>query len=369
MSPSIDDQLRSLLDVAAPDDTHVEERWAELAERLADDGTAPAPLPERRPRRWLAIAAAVVVVAAVAAGVAWERSGGGEPEPLDPSSDQPTGWYVPEGLEGWTLESVTGDLQAIERRATCPCSVTSLIADDGASALVVADSVAPPSSDIDEAFGGGEPVDIGGRDGRRSVEGIATWAWIDGDRYRSAMMLEVPDAEQAALAAAIADGADVGRAAEAPGYEVVAFGEAEADERAIREVTVTMREDATGDRVAYVLTPSGIGSVPALFLGVVPEAVELPGQPLPLVHVDPPPGSVFVQPSYAGAWPGADIAADVQEPAPEDALPDGTIEAVLGSLRPATGDEWRAFLATAEQPVDADPDLGVDRIDDLVVRD
>jgi hypothetical protein len=69
-----------------------------------------------------------------------------------------------------------------------------------------------------------------------------------------------------------------------------------------------------------------------------------------------------------GQWPGAWVMAGVGDSAlSEGPATEADVEALLRSLRPATGDEWRTFLDTATDSVD--DDARTDRLSDLIVQE
>jgi hypothetical protein len=80
-----------------------------------------------------------------------------------------------------------------------------------------------------------------------------------------------------------------------------------------------------------------------------PTPVSIPGAPGPTVRFDTGPGGFWAG-RYGGTWPGADVTIYRWTEDPEDAaktITDAELEVLLGSLRPATTEQWHRFLDTA----------------------
>ena len=104
--------------------------------------------------------------------------------------------------------------------------------------------------------------------------------------------------------------------------------------------------------MTYVLTPPGLESV--FPLGQV-ERLELPGAVDPVLRIiaanqeleNEAPGI-----SYLGRWPGASVATDSRQAfgAAPGPVTDEDAQEILASLRPATAEEWAAFVRSATDP-------------------
>jgi len=141
--------------------------------------------------------------------------------------------------------------------------------------------------------------------------------------------------------------------------------------RAYRSVLVTLVHPASGHHVEYGLLPPGFdGGTGLLLAGGAWTTVRLDGQDLPLerFEIALADGAAPPETLYLGRWPGADVfVGRYVEPAASEALVDGDLQLLAASLRPATAEEWAAFLDTATGPVEED--ARADRLADLVVHE
>jgi len=135
--------------------------------------------------------------------------------------------------------------------------------------------------------------------------------------------------------------------------------------RAYHSVTVRLT-NPDGDRtMAYTLSPEGY--VAGFIFAGSPTQVEVTGQRLPLdrIRTDLIPVDPTASPGYIGRWPGADVVlGEASEPS-TGPVTDADVQSLIASLRPATGDDWRAFLDTATGNVE--DDARTDRLSDLIV--
>jgi hypothetical protein len=350
-----------------------DDRWEELADGASLPGPAPLASGSTPPRgrRALAVAAAIaVVLGAVAVARPWS-GGDGEPAEVIAAEPPPTGWYVPMGLpEGWALEYAEAHAggPACERRGfqwTDPAGEVSVgLAFDACGEVLSPDDL-PTAEDLgidDPARAPSMPqvaeVDLGG-----GIVGVGTA--IDGElRSRSASPL-APDQRSIAWEA---DGGtwtlrtlglgepallDAARAlvpdpddAEARVGELIG-----ADIELVERWTAPARERTPqvqlglvapdGRQMGLHLYTPGTGDRPAGDSFVVPEVIA--GQPLEVWRFD----DIGWAGRFGGAWPGADVTIYRWAADPADWIDDDSLRTFIASLRPASAEQWRAFLDTA----------------------
>lgn len=382
--PSPDDaDARWFREVLAPvvDTQPVPDGWREIAERVGSTDATVVHLEPSRPDRatrsrrgrQLLVAAAVLAVIGMVAAFVLTRGSDDDARTVvavPGPDDDATGWYVPTDLpEGWRLAEVQTDWRDVEGFVgSCPCTLTSWQqADRPAAAQVVTvtadageddDPVADPRSDD-------VPVDLG--DGVTGVlRGGTHVVWVGGGRSMT-VASDRDDAELVDLATAVR--ADP-RALAATGYTAVDTVEIPASARAFHAVTVVLTHPADGRTLRYEVTPHGYDDVwlYARILGSRP----VPDLPRPVEEVvldprftevdDPAAAAMFV-----GWWPGADLVTGGDSGVGTDQATRDEVLALLRSLRPATAEEWSAFLDTATGTVE--DDARADRLADLIVHE
>lgn len=324
-----------------------------------------------RRQRWLAAAAVLVVLAVTAVVVVAVRGGGtDDSDTVHAAGPHPDGWYVPVGLPaGWRLQSAVLTEGApcdgaSQRWKTLPEHAE----DDGTRPALElryhsCGTLPEAPGEPGPALGSGAIPSFVGPSTEEASWEVVRWEddglWeltgegLSGDRLLAAAEAVVADPVSEAPPLPELDRTGGGswqdvRPGSAPGVDLVVTSPA-------------------GEQVQYQLVVSGEG--PALTPFTSDEAHPLPAQPLPLrrrgsIPMDRVSGSGALDAGYLfGGWPGADVLVPERvHPAPGADRPPSTADAraatstVAGSLRRATTDEWRTFLATAVQPV-ADPAL------------
>lgn len=335
-------------------------------------------------RRRLALAAAcIVAVAAVGVGAVARRDDD-RPEQITatPTPAEATGWYVPVGLpDGWVLDSVGTDFaDAAEgpAGARCPCTKQVWTA---AGEVLFHSSFAGEIEN--KSYGGGiEQVSLGS--GVLGLKSAGSIQWEQAGRvhvlapYRTAPVglepggLTSAERDRVNLAARQLVAQDGSSEPRLGGYELAESGTIPGGVRAYRTVVVTLRNTGTGRLASYGLSPRGF-DVGDVFLIGAPETVNLPGQERPIdrfaVNPDAAPGDAD-QFLYVGRWSGADvIVGRYLEPAPTNPMYDDDLRVVGGALRPATADQWAAFLDTATDPASVDQRARANSLADLFVRE
>lgn len=377
MTDPFDDDLRAMLRAAAPDDTHVDDGWADLTGRL-DGAVTPTldPRPPRRARALLVAAVAVVAVGLVALVVARgdepERTISG-PGPTTSTTttavpvEAGTGWWIPVGLDGWELETVGSDFKDIEPPASegaCPCTSETWVGESGTFRRIAASSAVvggdPEPDDLEDLRDAGlVPAEVApGIDGYLGAESATSYARWDLDGVRTYVSgSNLAQEEFVDAVEHLATGADG-----PPFADAISLGPREiGDLRSFQDVHVTLRNVESGRRVAYVLSPPPFALDLTAFLATrqIEDAQAGPNELRTIRGEGLGPGDRVWTIIDSGVW--------IDETAGFGAA-DGTeddVVAVLGALVPATADEWSAFLATATGEVDEDPPLDVASIDDL----
>ena len=343
----------------------IADTWPEVAARVADGPTAAASERPGGPRRWLAVAAVLLTVAAVTTVIALGRDD--RPDRLTVGTEEATGWYVPEGLpEGWDLVSAT-----VVDGSRC----------DGASQRwkTTPERAEPDGTRpaIELVFTGcrevpADPGLPGPKIGPRSVDSFVAPAKDDPThqvvRWEDEGGLWELTGEGVSgdrlLAAAQAIAADpVATDPPLPGFEPTGTGTGgDNDPDGPPTVSLELRSP-TGEIVTYGLVAPGHGPPLTPFTSDVDRS--LADQPLGLRRRGSIPVERFARGAQDrsgylfGSWPGADVLlpeqvrpdqspGEMPRPAEAEAL----VDAVAASLRPASAETWRAFLATAEDAVD-----------------
>jgi hypothetical protein len=262
--PETTDRLRRTL-AAVAGSTPTPDRSAELAARLAAgghrDGVADfgvAAAARRRRRRLLVVAAAAVAVLAIGAAMA-ARAGRDEPGAFTTNPDVGTGWFLPP--EGWTVTGVDSDFLDVGENGACPCTnwVAARPGDGPAGAtIVLSESAAAPEPDTE-----GEPIDVGGRQGRiTEVDPIVFMTASGGGRRVVVRGRNVERADLVAVADAALDQRESGSDLVVDRLPLPAgfVGTAPIVKPAWRSenlVAVHVTEDGTGRRLTYQIVPAG----------------------------------------------------------------------------------------------------------------
>lgn len=342
----------------------VADTWSQIEARAM----VPAAADEARPTRarWLAAAAAMLLLVGGAVVLTSTRDDGDDRDRVTTEPPAPTGWYVPVGLPpGWqveTIEAHTGGAACARRGAqwSDPSQDRSMsLQFDGCGHAPTQDDVpeleipgAPPDQGPQWSL---HEVDLGGgvtATGIRTDHGdpalvdVQSLNWnADGGAW-TLQALGLGYDEQVAIVKRLAadpDRSDVGVAGL---DEVDRWTAPERDGTA--EVQVGM-VNPDGLRVVLMLSLPGSGNRPGGSSVLVP--VEVAGQPEPVLRYDTP---GFWAVRYGGAWPGADWSVMRITEGPTDPahmITDADIEQLIGSLRPATTEQWHAFVATATKGV------------------
>lgn len=346
----------------------ITDAWAEIESRTAGEPTAlPTSTANPSARRWLAVAAAVVLLAGSAVVLAATR--GEDASPVTSGRQESTGWYVPTDLpDGWRLTSATVTKGspcdgASQRWKTLPEAAAS---DGTRPALELAysscESVLDPSGTPGPPLGAGSHASVVGPSPEDPSFEVVRWEddglWeLTGEGVSRDRLLE------AAQAIAAHPGSED---PPLPGFGATGAGaNQDADPNGAPSVVLALTSPS-GAEVEYQLVVTGEG--PRLTPFTSDRDYPLPAQPLalrrrgsiPLEHFSR--GGGADRAGYLfGTWPGADVLVpEKANPATnEDSPPTTTeahalVDALAGSLRPATAEEWRAFVASARTPVEDD---------------
>ena len=378
--PPTERQVRAALRTAAPQDTHLEAGLADLQARIAA-GAAPVPIGHGRAnRRILAVAAVVVAIAACGLTiVTLTRDDDTSKVISTPNGPAATGWYVPSGLDpAWKLQTVRSLAGSSSgAAATCPCVRRTWVSGDGASSLLLLESVATQAN-VDDVIDRSSDVEV--INGINLGHGITARAATGPKPSTDTFMVWRDDGRRFLLAGSGVSSRHVIDAAHAivddgapndlslPGSELV-------DEVAVpvtlggyQAVEVTMANAETGANVTYTLTPPG--SEALTVLGAI-RKVALPGRAAPVLRVEEAGQEIENEApvaSYLDRRPGASVVARAQ---PED-VPSGSgedaetaVRTVLASLEPASAATWASFVRSAADPAPDAGDLLVGSILDL----
>lgn len=334
---------------------------------LAEVGVRPSRRAQGRRTSVLAAAAVVGVIAGVGAATAIaQHDAGDDSTRVDTAApvDEPTGWYVPVGLpDGWRVLQVT----STRMDDACPCR-TAVWANADRSQVVIASRSDAPTMD-------GQALDVGTEDLAEfdlgqgvtatrtgpmqptnpvdaSDDYLVEWK-VDGQQTSfSTLGLEVDDAEpiaRALFADPVTDRIPVA------GLTLVDQWNEDGEVGKAVDVDVMMQAPS-GNPIDYSLQAPRM-AVPYAWNYELTD--RLAGQPLATLENESggkrPEGSEFpdmpVTHDYLGRWPGATVRsagfregkAGSDEVAPTDA----EVETLMASLRPATTEEWRRFVARA----------------------
>jgi hypothetical protein len=369
--------LRRTMDAVVDRATASPDGWAELRTRvLGGDSTPPlAVVPSRRGTRPLLVAAALVVVAAIGAAlvVVQQRRDEGRVRTTEAPAGSPGGWYIPRDLpKGWKPLSVSGGPETIP----CPCRSAIWREPDGAGWVWFRTEQQPeglPSNDGGEGDDAGDPtVNLGRGVEARFLEGNladADWAlsWDDEGQTASVKASGVSRDDAVAIASALV--ADPGRRDLPSGNVTLDRSDDTSSSEDLHEASVTVEyRRPDGGSITYALESSN------RFHEFSPhedwKSASLPGQDLPVdVQVE----QVYTGPShgyrpftsYRGIWPGASVHSPLNANIRAGKFsPDAEQTATLvASLRPATLEEWRAFVRRT--PTHEAPLLEVSSIADL----
>ncbi|WP_426572403.1 hypothetical protein [Aquihabitans sp. McL0605] len=356
----------------------IADAWTAISARAAAGDGPDLVSTQRRPlARWLGAAAVIVVLIGAAAVVANRRSDDGSDVVTGGAADA-TGFYIPHDLpDGWSLHLVEmiyfGTCATASHDWTGPAGTafprTLHLTYDGCDTQAMVQD--GPSSG---ALGPG--VDRSALLVRESTplsqellwRNQGAWALTSSGGISGTDLIE-------AGKAIVADPSSADPPL--PGYTTTSTSYTP-PVPASPTVIVQMTTPA-GDTLAYRLAAPGKGPDADPFTTDVPVAIA--GQDNRVVLRDahterwgPSGGRAGRDPSarYLGSWPGASIdiprwtmIADsvMTPPQPGSAIDDDTVRTLVGSLRPATADQWRAFLATAAT---ATPDWQLNRAASLV---
>jgi hypothetical protein len=335
----------------------VADAWAEVAARVRGGSSAPPSAAPSR-ARWVAAAATLVAFALVGFAVVATQGDDDGSATLRSSGDHPAGWYIPTGLpEGWQLQSAMategppcdgasrrwktrpehaeddGSRPAIELRFS---SCGRLPDDPGVAGPTVGPDAAPSFVDPPAEDPSWEVV-------RWEDDGL--WE-LTGEGISGSRLLEAADAVASNPAAA----------SPLPELTVTGAGSGQEPRPGGRPGAALVMVSPTGQRLQYELVASGEGPQLTPFTNEVAHPVT--EQPLPLrrrgaIEVDRLWGVGEMGTGYLyGTRPGADVGPKPGTNRPPTAAEArAATDALAGSLRPANTDDWRAFLATATEPV------------------
>ncbi len=352
------DRLRTALTAVADRHEPDAEAWHHIENQVSGRGPALVAADRHGPaaprRRHRLLAAAVIAAVAAVATVAVLARGDHDRDTTDVTTTPAvaTGWYIPVGLpDGWTVREVTA--QRMDER--CPCSETTW-------ASPSRDIVLIRSTDPDRA----------GQDGVTEVPSPSTSTFAVADDVEGTIT-PAPDAEGGptgwtagwvvdgertsltAIGIAPSQAAEVARAVFADPTSVPEHVEGVAPVGSWSETSPVNRDADVGIAMA---SPAGhevditlSSSDRWRSKGILVPTDRLAGQqPLALLTLKSyAPTPVGDQPrvrDYIGLWPGATVR--VLGGYADGPATDAEIDAVTASLRPATLDEWRAFVAGAE---------------------
>lgn len=349
------DQLRTALAATAEHHRPDPEAWQHITDRLSGDGPVLVAVGgPRRPghrRRTRILAAAAIIAAIAALGAMASLTRDVDPGTTDVATTPPadaTGWYIPVGLaDGWSVGAVT--VQRMDE--PCPCTAT--VWADPERDVIVTRLTEPDRTNRDgvtEVPGqGATTFDISeGIEATLSApdDQLGYWDvdWVVGGERQVLTAIGVPPARAVELAREVyADPTstwiDVG------GVELIETWAEPSDVNREADVQFTM-VSPDGHFVDVSLASSH--RFIAMAGSLVPTDRLADDQPLPLQTLrsyDNPTGEVPRVRDYIGLWPGGSVR--VLGGYSGEAATDAEIDAVAASLRPATLQEWRAFVSTA----------------------
>lgn len=334
---------------------------APVAEAPALDGPLVRSIDPRGRRRApvLLVAAAIVLVLAAAAVFAVRSSDGTDQPPSSIEAGAPTGWYVPEDLpDGWTVRGVS----SVGSERPCPCRSRIWTGAEG-SWIGYSSDPASVGESWDEPdgvpLGGGAAgslrsddvvdIDLGsGISGTITAGGPGVFqvTWVEGDRARTVGSGGVDDDELMAIARDLVGQPDPTEPL-IDGWEQI-YALDEAGPTAAQPLVMVEVETPDANRVRYLMMASGDAAT--FVAGSVPEERVLEGQPLPMIELLPAIGRDRLVNPLVGEWPGSDVYVDIVS---EDEAPtQAEVDELAASLRPATTQEWRAFVRryTSSEP-------------------
>lgn len=358
----------------------VADAWDEIAARAQGALLAPVPATAARPhaRRWLAAAAVIVLLAGAALVVAGTR--GDDSSSLTTDQPEATGWYVPTGLpEGWSLKSATmieDECNHVTKRwegedpdGAEPGVAPNMELDyDPCGALDESERFAGPA--LGPEVGSSQLASFNSKPSGSRIRWESDGAWT---------LVGTAVTEDELVAAAkdiVADPTSEGPLPSGMELRRSDTFWGEVSNRVVRLELVA----PNGYRVRYALADPAV--VPARNAYGHDAPVEIAGQPEPVISREFSPTLCCTSGSrYIGRWPGAladfdrgpDFLPAARFPTDEEvAEQQDLIKVLVGSLRPATTEEWRTFVATAaEQPVSTqitDATSLLDLLDDPIQR-
>jgi hypothetical protein len=335
--------------------------WEQIRTRVLA-GDAPIAVDLRRRRAgWLAAAAVLLVAAAIGAAlVAAQRSSDpGRVHTTQLPQGSAGGWYIPEGLpQGWKPLRVTSDVE------TQPCLCRSAIWREvgGDGWVQFRTSAFPEGATVEQPDPEDLTIDLGGgfRGGlieRTGVEAAQAgdWdlGWSDQHHYGGVAGSGISSDRAAAIGRAlVADPERLDIPVDGARYELES-DEVSTKDRVNASIQVEMRRPDGGTAI-YSLR------APGTYRSESPEAdwnrIDLPGQDLPVeTWVE----QAYTGPShgyrpwtnYRGEWEGATMTAPGSANVKDGEFSPNAEQVALlvGSLRPATLDEWRAFVGRAKE--------------------
>ncbi|HWJ64527.1 MAG TPA: hypothetical protein VNS19_21320 [Acidimicrobiales bacterium] len=344
----------------------IADAWPQIAARA--QGVPPAAT-RHAERRWLAVAAVLALLAGLAVVVAATRPDD-DTTSLQSEQPTPTGLYIPKGLpEGWRLRT------AWVAKVPTGCGVSGRSwqrpTKDLLTPRLELSYVPCPLPDHD-ALGDPGPSLGNGIDESRMAQleespatRVLQWDHHGTWTLRSEQGLSEADLVGAARAIVAAPSST---APPIDGMQLTGTNVAPGIPTGPTLALSLIAPD--GNRVSYHLNAPGEGPVATAF--TVDEPRDVPGQALPVALRGPEWDGVddVLQSSrtfrrgtaFVGDWPGADLEAPRVEPIIDDhdrtqpqvveqqrGAYDELLVQLIGSLRPATAEEWHAFVATAEK--------------------
>ena len=340
-------RVADALRASAPVDTDVEGGLAALRDRIENGNDTPLAIGEpHRPRRRLALvaAAALLLVAAAAVAVAVAiRSGDDQVRVANHPAEPGTGWYLPVGLDEWQVESVGTDFRDAEGiDSGCPCESWTWADPDAQRSAYVRRAQASGAP----AFPEGDSADVETVDLGDEVSGMYVTTpfgpYLTFQQGTSNWFITGFDLPKT-------DVLDMGRrvaAGRGPNPPNASFGLIESYQTrggiaAYQDVHVVMRNEESGVRAAYMISPSGRGSDlgSAQSMPATMDLGDVLGQGLSVDDADV---------AYVFRLPDADITSDSDSGFGINGRATATdIQTVLRALRPATAAEWAAFVGSA----------------------
>lgn len=346
---STEQMVIKALQAGAPVDTEVEGDLADLRDRIESGNNAPMAIGDvkdgrSRRRLVLAAAAAFLLVGAAAAAVAL-RSGDDPVQVGTQPAGDGTGWYLPKGLgDEWQVEAVSTDFRGVEYTgADCPGDTRSWV-DPGAAqtAYVKRFPASGPPEFLEDYSDEMESVDLG-----RGLSGVFVTTpsgpyltFEHGDNRWLVTGFELPESDIIDMGRRIAAGSDP----EPPrdSFDLLESYQTAGGASDYRDVHVVLRNQSTGARVAYVISPPGRGPDWGLMRSM-PVPIELDGV------VDKGVSAGDTEIAYVFRLPDADISSDSGSGfgADREVAAEEDVQAMLQSLRPATASEWASFVRSA----------------------